>query len=94
MSQNRAVEQRSGNKPTLADIRESGAIEQDADVIIFIYRDNEQVKNNPAARNVIKIDIAKQRNGPTGSINLTFLSNCTKFVDHSGASYEAEEEVY
>lgn len=91
---NRAVEQRSGNKPTLADIRESGAIEQDADVIIFIYRDNEQVKDNPAIRNVIKIDIAKQRNGPTGTVNLTFLSNCTKFVDHSGVSYEAEEEVY
>jgi replicative DNA helicase len=91
---NRAVEQRSGNKPTLADIRESGAIEQDADVIIFIYRDNEQVKNNPAVRNIVKIDIAKQRNGPTGSINLTFLSSSTRFVDHSGASYEAEEEVY
>ena len=91
---NRAVEQRTGNKPTLADIRESGAIEQDADVIIFIYKDNDQVKNNPAVKNVVKIDIAKQRNGPTGSINLTFLSNCTKFVDHSGISYEAEEEVY
>ncbi|MBF0505507.1 MAG: replicative DNA helicase [Nitrospirae bacterium] len=91
---NRAVEQRSGNKPTLADIRESGAIEQDADVIIFIYRDGEQAKDNPAVRNVIKIDIAKQRNGPTGVINLTFLSNCTKFVDYSGVSYEAEEEVY
>ena len=91
---NRAVEQRSGNKPTLADIRESGAIEQDADVIIFIYKDSDQVKSNPAVRNVVKIDIAKQRNGPTGEILLTFLSNCTKFVDHSGVSYEAEEEVY
>ncbi len=91
---NRAVEQRSGNKPTLADIRESGAIEQDADVIIFIYKDGEQAKDNPAVRNIIKIDIAKQRNGPTGVINLTFLSNCTKFVDYSGVSYEAEEEVY
>ncbi len=91
---NRAVEQRSGNKPTLADIRESGAIEQDADVIIFIYKDSDQVRSNPAVRNVVKIDIAKQRNGPTGSINLTFLSNCTKFVDHSGMSYEAEEEAY
>ena len=91
---NRAVEQRTGNKPTLADIRESGAIEQDADVIIFIYKDSDQVRNNPAVKNVVKIDIAKQRNGPTGTINLTFLSNCTKFVDHSGISYEAEEEVY
>jgi len=91
---NRAVEQRSGNKPTLADIRESGAIEQDADVIIFIYKDGEQSRTNPAVRNVVKVDIAKQRNGPTGTLVLTFLSNCTKFVDHSGMSYESEEEVY
>ena len=91
---NRAVEQRTGNKPTLADIRESGAIEQDADVIIFIFRDGEQAKGNPAVRNVLKIDVAKQRNGPTGVINLTFMPNCTKFVDYSGMSYEAEEQAY
>lgn len=91
---NRAVEQRSGNKPTLADIRESGAIEQDADVIIFIYRDNEQAKGDRAVANTIKVDVAKQRNGPTGTIVLTFLKNNTKFVDFSGVANEAEEEVY
>ncbi|HEX8949112.1 MAG TPA: replicative DNA helicase [Dissulfurispiraceae bacterium] len=91
---NRAVEHRGDRKPTLADLRESGAIEQDADIIIFLYRDGETNKNDPAVRNIVKIDIAKQRNGPTGVINLTFLSQSTKFVDFTNASYETEEEVY
>ena len=91
---NRAVEHRGDRKPTLADLRESGAIEQDADIIIFLYKDGETNKNDPAVRNIVKIDVAKQRNGPTGVINLTFLSQSTKFVDFTNASYETEEEVY
>ncbi len=91
---NRAVEHRGDRKPTLADLRESGAIEQDADVIIFIYKDGDQNRNDSSSRNIVKIDIAKQRNGPTGVVTLTFLAQSTKFVDHTGMSYESEEEVY
>lgn len=91
---NRAVETRGGGKPTLADLRESGAIEQDADVIIFLYRDAEHGKYDPHKKNIIKVDIAKQRNGPTGIITLTFLANSTRFEDYTDVAYEAEEEVY
>ncbi|MCL5022641.1 MAG: replicative DNA helicase [Nitrospirae bacterium] len=92
---NRAVEQRGEKKPTLADLRESGAIEQDADVIIFLYRDEVYNKNNPSNRGEAEINIAKQRNGPTSTITLTFLSNCTRFVPHAKMEYHEEsEEVF
>jgi len=73
---NRGVETRGGNKnPTLADLRESGAIEQDADVIIFLYRDAKEETDN---RGKVIVDVAKQRNGPTDKITLTFLDYCTR----------------
>jgi len=79
---NRAVENRTIKQPTLADLRESGAIEQDADVIIFLYRDEVYNKrpDNPE-RGFAEIIIAKQRNGPTGSFTMRFEPEITRFSD-------------
>jgi replicative DNA helicase len=76
----RAVEQRSPHIPQLSDLRESGSIEQDADVVTFIYRDE---KYNPDTdkRGVADIIVAKHRNGPTGQVQLLFLERTTKFLD-------------
>ncbi|MCI4624750.1 MAG: replicative DNA helicase [Candidatus Magnetoovum sp. WYHC-5] len=79
---NRLVEQRKPPIPTLADLRESGAIEQDADVILFLYRESVYNKENKSPDGKAEIHIAKQRNGPTGVVNLVFLSRFTKFVDY------------
>jgi replicative DNA helicase len=76
---NRSVEQRRPPKPILADLRESGAIEQDADVILFLYRD--EIYNKEAKKGHSEIIIAKQRNGPTGSVDLAFMSSCTRFLN-------------
>lgn len=80
---NRSCELRGENKrPIIADLRESGAIEQDADVIFFLYR-GEYYKAKDAIHGVAEVNIAKQRNGPTKVINLTFIDRCTRFKDYT-----------
>lgn len=76
----RAVEQRPDHRPMLSDLRESGAIEQDADVVMFIYRDD-YYNHDSEMKGISEIIIAKQRNGPIGTVNLVWLPQYTKFAN-------------
>jgi len=83
---NRGVEQRVEKRPVMSDLRESGAIEQDADVILLIYRE-EVYEPNTTRKGIADIIVAKQRNGPTGDVQLTFLGQYTKFENYAPESY-------
>ncbi len=83
----RAVEQRPEHRPMLSDLRESGAIEQDADVVMFLYRDDYYNKESDK-KGIAEVIIAKQRNGPIGTVELVWMPDYTKFANYEVKKHE------
>ncbi|HSS74471.1 MAG TPA: replicative DNA helicase [Gaiellaceae bacterium] len=82
----RAVEQRADKKPVLSDLRESGSIEQDADLVLFVYRDEYYNNEESTQQGIADLILAKHRNGPTDAVKLSFLRRYAKFTDLAGAA--------
>ncbi|MDR2926183.1 MAG: replicative DNA helicase [Azoarcus sp.] len=87
---NRSLEQRPNKRPVMSDLRESGAIEQDADIIMFIYRDEIYNPDSPD-KGTAELIIGKHRNGPTGMVRMTFLGEYTRFENFAGGSFQYSE---
>jgi replicative DNA helicase len=85
---NRKIEERRGGKPMLSDLRESGAIEQDADVVMFIHREDDGETRPVDTAMEVELIVAKQRNGPIGSIDLVFLSEYTRFESRAKGDWQ------
>jgi replicative DNA helicase len=90
----RAPENRAGNhRPQLSDLRESGAIEQDADVVAFLFREEVYVKDDPELEGLAELIVAKQRNGPTGVCRMAFLKKCTRFENMANDYHRDQAEA-
>jgi replicative DNA helicase len=83
----RQPEMRESKEPRLSDLRESGAIEQDADLVVFLWREKDRGEDADADGEVVKLRLAKHRNGPTGEVNLWFKKSQTRFVSYAGERY-------